>query len=218
MSIYLLGEVVYQRRDYVKAEIKLEAALRNYPNGGRSLQAKFLLGRCHWYQAAQESRLLHDKNLPVKDREAAKERYRKFLEKARMPFEEVEKVLLDRDEKKALADADRPLLRQAQFAAAECYFFSEEYEEAVRRYKLLRQRYANQFEELVALSQLWQCYEKYLNQSESARPLIETMRELVKSLPDTAFDGSTPIQKREFWQKWLDQVSPTTAATPMSIP
>jgi hypothetical protein len=211
MSMYLLGEVVYQRREYVKAETKLDAALRNYPNSGRALQAKFLLGRCHWYQAAQESRLLHDKNMPAKDRDAAKERYRKFLEKARAPFEDVEKVLLDRDEKKGLADADKPLLRQAQFAATECAFFLEEYEEAVRRYKLLRLRYANQFEELVALSQLWQCYEKYLNQPESARPLVDAMRDLVKSLPDTAFDGSTPIQKREFWQKWLDQVAPPAA-------
>ena len=146
MSLFLLGEIVYQRRDYLKAEAKLDQALRNYPNSGRALQAKFILGRCHWYQAAQESKLLFDKNLPEKDRVAAKERYRKFLEKARDPFEGVEKVLLERDEKKALADADRPLLRQAQFAAAECYFFLEEYEEAVRRYKQLRLRYAGQFE------------------------------------------------------------------------
>src|SRR5258706_12178906 len=116
--------------------------------------------------------------MPVKDRDAASERYRKFLAKARVPFEEVEKVLLDRDEKKALADVDRPLLRQAQFAAAECWFFTEEYEEAVRRYKLLRVRYANQFEELVALSQLWQCYGRYMKQPENARPFVDTVREL----------------------------------------
>src|SRR5258706_11767866 len=154
--------------------------------------------------------------MPVKDRDAASERYRKFLAKARVPFEEVEKVLLDRDEKKALADVDRPLLRQAQFAAAECCFFLEEYEEAVRRYKLLRLRYANQFEELVALSQLWQCYEKYLSQPESARPMVDAIRDLVKVLPDAAFDGSTPIQKREYWQKWLSYF--TTSPAPMGTP
>ena len=58
---------------------------------------------------------------------------------------------------------------------------------------------------------MWQCYSIYLKEPENARPLTDAMRDLVKSLPDTAFDGSTVIQQRDFWKKWLDQVSPPAA-------
>ncbi len=81
------------------------------------------------------------------------------------------------------------------------------------RYKKLRQRYTNQVEELVAVSQLWQCYGR-LRQAGDGKAMEDAMRDLLKSLPDTAFDGSSPIHKREFWQKWWDKVTMPLPAGP----
>lgn len=233
-SMYLLGEATYQRRDWAKAQTRLEAALRFYPQNAHALQAEHMLARCSWFQAAQESHLLKDlqsrqgqleqalkQQLPEKERESAKQeleklkkdweavrvRKRELLEKAKKPFEEVENTLLKREQDGKLAESERILLRQASFAAAECYFFQEDFEEAVRRYQILRIRYEGQFEELVALSQLWQCHGVYLNEPTKATVWIEALRETLKKLPDTAFDGSSAYNKRDYWDGWIKQVS-----------
>lgn len=207
MSLFLLGDVVYQRRDYLKAEAHLDSALRFYPSSAQATKARYLLGRCWWFQAAKEQQILRNANLPEKDRAATMARYKSLLGKAKDPFELIESDLLARDKNGKLNDQDRVLLRQASFAVAECYFYLEDFTEAVRRYIDLRTRYERQFEELVALSQLWQCYHLYLNEPEKAAAAVASIRIVLKTLPDTAFDGLSPYHKRDFWENWINQVS-----------
>ena len=148
-----------------------------------------------------------------KDWEAARARYRDCLEKAKKPFEDVENTLAKREEDdklggaEKLSDGDRELLRDARFGSAEAYFYLEEYPEAVRRYQLLRLRYEGQFEELVILSQLWQCYALYLNETEKAKALVTSVSESLKKLPDSAFNGSSAFHKRDYWEAWVKQAS-----------
>ncbi len=54
LSAYLLGHVAYEKRDWLKAETYLSQALRDFPNCEESYNARFLLGRCYWYQAVKE--------------------------------------------------------------------------------------------------------------------------------------------------------------------
>jgi tetratricopeptide (TPR) repeat protein len=231
LSMYLLGDATYQRRNWTRAQTCLEDALRLYPQDPHALMARFMYGRCLWFQAGRESQQLSELRLRMdqlakaltqqlqekereaaaqelakvkKDWEASKTRYRDLLEKAKRPFEEVESTLQKREQDSRLSDEDRPLMRQAAFAAAETYFFREEYDEALRCYQILKIRYEGQFEELVALSQLFQCA-IYIRDTDKAKIWVDSVREALKKLPDSAFDGSSNFHKREFWEAWPKQ-------------
>ena len=207
LSLYWLGFTVYDLRDYLKAESYLETALHQYPLSSQARNARFMLGRCSWYQAARERQLLSNKNLQDKERAETDKRFRDFLSKGRDAFEQVEKDLLVLEKEAKLPEAEKPLLRQASFAAADCYFFLGDCAEAARRYKDLRIKYEGTISEIVALSQLWQCYEVYLSEHEKAAATFEAMRDALKKVPDAEFDGTTPYNKRDFWENWLKDVA-----------
>ncbi|MFL5340986.1 MAG: tetratricopeptide repeat protein [Gemmataceae bacterium] len=216
LSLYLLAFTVYDLRDFLKAESCLETALQHYPLSSQAKNARFLLGRCSWYQAASEQRVLARLN-DGPDRDATEKRYLDFLKKSREASEQVEAELLALEKDKKLIDADRSLLRQASFAAADGYFFvgaKQEIAEAARRYKELRVKYEGTLSEIVALSQLWQCYEVYLGEHDKAIATFEALRDALKKVPNTEFDGSTHYNKRDFWENWLKDVEKKMAAAP----
>jgi tetratricopeptide (TPR) repeat protein len=211
LSMYRLAEVLYQRQDFATAETRFQAALNAYPKSREADKARYMLGRCYWYQAAIQSQALQTKNLPAKDQESIRKTYKQLLDKAKLPFEALENSLLDRETKTGLADNEKPFLRQTSFARAECYFFGQEYDDAVRLYNILRIRYEKQLEELVAISQLWQCYQ-YTNQSDKTGQMIDTFREALNKMPEDRFDNSTQVHNRKYWEDWLNSVSPQPAS------
>jgi tetratricopeptide (TPR) repeat protein len=211
MSMYRQAEVLYQRQDFNTAIARFEAALKAYPKSAQVDKARYMLGRCYWYQAAIQSQALQAPNLPAKEGEALRKTYKQLLDKAKQPFEILEKSLLDRETNMTLTEGEKPFLRQTSFARAECYFFGQEYEDAIRLYQQLRIRYEKQLEELVAISQLWQCY-RYMNQMDKANRMTETFREALKVMPEDRFDKSTQVHSRKYWEDWLKSVTPQPAA------
>ncbi len=121
-------------------------------------------------------------------------------------FEPLEDDLLKLERDQRLTGENRRNMVQTSFAAAECYFFMDDFPEAVRRYNVLRIRYSGQIHELLALSQLWQCYHEWLNEPEKAKATVGAMRDLLKSLPKDAFNDTDKINKRDFWEDWLKRV------------
>jgi hypothetical protein len=231
-SAYLLGFTLYQRYDWVKAEYRLARALQFYPNSEFSTKARFQQGRCYWYLAAQKANKIKEINFKLQELTSAirehggnptesenrqrkqfdeqidqEERgYREFLTKARAPFQEVEDRLLRRKESSPLNPEETKLLRQTSFAASECAFYLGDYEECVKRYERLADRYQTQVEGLMALSQLWQCYSVYLDDAKKAEYVVSRMRTMFQNLKDTDFDGSTQERSKRFWEKWFEQV------------
>jgi ribosome biogenesis protein Tsr3 len=205
VSTFLMGHIYFKRRDYAKAEASLSAAVRQYPRSEHATTAKYLLGRCYWYQAGPESAAAADDKVSESERQAAKKRMRDLLEKARQVGEPLEEELLKRETDQQLADGDKQTLREVSFLVAECYFHSEDFAEAEKRYNILRLRYARQVEELVALAQLWYCYTIYLDKAEKGQAMLAAMRDLIKALPDEAFDNSTKLRQKKFWDDWIKQ-------------
>jgi tetratricopeptide (TPR) repeat protein len=203
MSAYLMGKVHFQRREFSKAEVSLAAAIRQFPRSDEATLAKYLLGRCYWFQAGHESRIARNDKVPEADREAAKKRMKEMLEKARQVAEPLEDELLKRETDQQLAEGDKQTLREASFLVAECYFFSEDFPESVRRYNILRLRYARQLEELIALGQLWQCYTVYLDRPEQGQAMLAAMRDLLKALPEDVLDNSSELRTRKHWEDWI---------------
>lgn len=208
-SAFLLGYVHFKRRDFLQAETALTAAIQQYPKSAEIPYAKAQLGRCYWFQAGKESRAAQNPNLSAPEREQAHKRMRDLLEKARQIAEPLEDELRHREQDETLSENDRLVLKQVAFLVAECYFFMENFEEAVRRYNILALRYKGEIEELIALSQLWQCYEVYMGQREKGTTTLNRLRDALRAMPDEVFDQSSELHQKKYWEDWLRRATPS---------
>ncbi len=210
-SAFLLGYVHFKRRDFVQAQTALATAIQQYPKSVEVPYAQAQLGRCYWFQAGKESRAAQNPALSSAEREQAQKRMRDLLEKARQVAEPLEDELRRREQEDTLSENDQLILKQVSFLVAECFFFMENFEEAVRRYNILALRYKGEIEELIALSQLWQCHEVYLGQREKGAATLSRLRDALRAMPDDVFDQSSELHRRTYWEEWLRRASPTVA-------
>jgi tetratricopeptide (TPR) repeat protein len=217
---FALAEVAFQRenrkdeadRDYATAEQRFLGALQQHPAAAGVPKARFCLGKCYWFVATRKSNALSSQELTLspEERKHHQREMAESLRKALEQFTKVEELLQARRAAGGLTAGDATRLRLAEYAAAECHFFLGQYEEAVKRNAALADRYQGQPEELVALSQLWQCH-NYLNQPDKAQEVVGRMRAALDRMPAESFNGSTPLHQREFWAKWLDEAGKPAA-------
>ena len=92
--------------------------------------------------------------------------------------------------------------RQAAFALAECRFDLGQYDEALRIYEVLSVRYHHQVDGLIALRAAWQCHGVKMKH-EQARATLERIRVTLREMPASAFDESTDIRSRRWWENWV---------------
>src|SRR5262249_27010381 len=107
------------------------------------------------------------------------------------------------------------MLRRASFGAADCPFSLGDYDDAVRRYRQLEQRYAKQVGQLFALATLWRCH-YHLAQPLSPQPkrdhlekadqALDDLATALEGMPESAFDGSGEEFRRRFWERWYARV------------
>jgi TolA-binding protein len=221
-ALWFIADAFSQQRDYRKAEVRFRTLLDTYPEGQRALSARFQLGQCYWFIAGQEAdrckaarKIIDDPATPEVRKiemqaayDASYKQYLEWLKKAAEPFKAVETALLKgmaADPK--LSPAEAELLRKASFAAADCAFFLGEYEDCVLRYDMIAQRYAGTVVHLEALRSMWRCYQYYLQNAEKAQNTLTQMRTAYLQLPDSEFDGSSDARRKDYWQKWFEQVS-----------
>ncbi len=221
-AMLFIAEAYFQQKNYRKAEIPFRTLLNNYPENARAIYARFMIGQCYWFIAGQEAdkckaakKLLDDANVP-EDRkreadaqyETSYKQYMDWLKKAAEPFKVVETALLNGMENPSLAPADAELLRKASLAAADCAFFAGGYEDCVARYDAIAQRYAGTVVQLEALRSMWRCYQYYLQNADKSVDTLTQMRTAYLQMPDAEFDGSSEVRRREYWQRWFEQVAP----------
>ncbi len=227
-SCYLIADALFHKRDYRKAEARLKDALQSYPDSKYAITARYQLGRCYWYQASQEGRAAQEaqKQLAavpmdkIADREVIQSRiqlhmkqYREYLQRAVVPMQMVEAPLA-RKPADQLTPAEALLLKQASIHLAEYLFYLGEYEQSVQAYAQVAVRYEKQVEQLIALSQMWQCYERFLDQPDKARDVLARMRQAFQEMPDAAFNQSTALHHREYWKKWFSHFDAVPATPP----
>jgi len=221
-SLFALAESQYQLRNFPEAEKHLTLALQYYPSSPNATKGRFLLGRCYWYQAASESRELQknqqemagmltdaQKRSLQSQMTLHEKRYRELLKKAIVPFEEVVKALLPLQSPGKLSPLEVVLLRQSLFAISDAMFFLGDYEQAVQQYEQIALRYPGRVEALTAWSQAWSIYQNNLTQPEKASTALTQMRESSVQMKEDAFDGTTRIHRKDYWQNWFAQLDGT---------
>ena len=218
-SVYRLAYFAYQKGDFETATRRFEQALRQYPIGSTAEDARYRLGLCGWYQGSVAGRELAALDDKIADPGATPEDkarltaqrgvqfpiYIGHLKKGLAAFDAVEKELAARAKHEKLSTTEAALLQQAGFKAAACAFALGDYEECLTRYEALAHRYEGKIEQLVALSQVWQCYAVYLKKPQEARFALAKIREAFNRLEDAEFDGAAQERSRDFWESWLKE-------------
>jgi hypothetical protein len=224
---YALAVVAFQRqsavkeelREYTTAEQRYLGALQQFPESAEAPKARFYLGQCYWFVASQKSKALDSGSLTDEERKAYRKQYTENLERASVQFEQIETTLLVRQKAAALSAEEETLLWRSAFSYAECAYYASKFEEAIRRYNIIAERYQGQFYELAALAQILKCHS--LNQeTEKAKALLPKIRTVYDKLPDAAFSGNEQTFQRSFWLKWLidTEKSFTAAGKPSTVP
>jgi tetratricopeptide (TPR) repeat protein len=204
-SLYALAALVFQRGDYRAAASYWELALPQYPAAAGAWEARFKLGTCYRRLADLESQSLRPGEASVP---TSQDHYRKhffiWLEKAGAQFQKLTDDLQARQKAEPLTAAEATLLRDASFALAECRFEQRHYDEAIRLYNGLAQRYRNQVDELIAIKQIYRSYVvPYPPDLDKARATLQRAHFTLNSMEDSAFTGRPGDHSKKAWEKWL---------------
>ena len=217
-TLWRLGYLWYQKKNWERAAIRFRQAIQFYPDSTEARQGGYHLGMSYWFQAGTLGRSIAESEEKLKqprlaEREKAESsrkleemygEYTGFLKRAREPFSSLEVLLLKQSE---LTAGELSLLQQTSFKAAACSFGLGEFDDCIKRYEDLAKRYEGQIDELVARSQIWQCYAIYLkNKPQEAAFALAKIREAFPRIPDREFDGTTPERRRAYWEDWLKNV------------
>jgi tetratricopeptide (TPR) repeat protein len=208
-ALYLLGDLLYQRGEFLKASVILKEATRQYANHPDRMTALAHLAECY-RKLAQEANQKLKSPEGYGDATAHLTRARQeWLEQALEIYQKLADQL-DNTADKNPAQAEITLLREASFAVAECRYDLGELPEALRLYKLLFQRHARQVESLQACVKIYQCYYAMTGADKTGalaelRAAVQTSLADLPTMPAAAFDAQHS-GTREGWLRWLTDV------------
>ncbi len=153
-SLFMLARLVLDRKDYDKARLHLEEAMRQYPQNPMVWRVRDQLGHCYLQIAKKFGDTIDPSGLQKRNQ-------RDWLLKAGDVYQQLGDDLQKRIDdalKHGLApEADLALLRKARLAEANGAFDLEDYSEALRRYRDLAQKYRRQPESFEAGRQMYRC-------------------------------------------------------------
>jgi tetratricopeptide (TPR) repeat protein len=212
-SLFLLANLLCQRRDFEAARLKLTLAIDQYPEYPHILEAREQLAEC--YRCLADQQIVMVGKLQRDPQIIARQNKNRYLEQA---VDHYQKLADDLDKRRAgrnLTDAEQAILRRTHFAVADCRFNQDNMTaEALRLYQSLAEgRFPNRVEALVAYQHMAQCAFR-LAQLETARTALRnawlTLDKLPDDslkLPDNAFRGCPGPWTRRQWQDWISQMA-----------
>jgi tetratricopeptide (TPR) repeat protein len=205
-ALFKLSELLYERRQYDKAEYHLTVALSEFPNHPKAIQLRDHLGdsRRHlaWRLAVQERDALGGARTYLR-----KERLSK-LEEAVLVYESLADELRSRES--ALTEAEKNLLRKARYAVADCNFERELLLSALDKYADCAQNYPGTKEGLLAYAKMMDCYlSPRLSAAERAeatatvRAVFHLTASRFQDIPSNTFPYPDDTWTKRHWQDLL---------------
>ncbi|HZU35944.1 MAG TPA: tetratricopeptide repeat protein [Gemmataceae bacterium] len=217
-TLLALAELLFKRGDYEVAAQHLRDALEQYPTDPRAGRARLTLAACYRKLADRENdQLTKSGGLDRSAREHYEHQYREWLAKATANYQKLKADLRARAEQNLLTDADAALLRQAEFAEAECRFDLGQYDATLKLYDGLAERYAHQAAGLDALTQVTRCY-WVKNQPDQALRTLDRLRAAIRAMGDEELLASSVAQTRKAWDEWLSQATALCKPAPTVPP
>jgi tetratricopeptide (TPR) repeat protein len=190
-SLFALGNLFYQRRNYRMVVRRLEEALGRFPVNAEATRAHLQLADSYSVLAAEENdKLVKNECKTPEVREHVQHERRRWLRKAVKEYLDLAEVL-EKPEAAGHLSAEEAV--QVPFKAAECFYNDGQFEEALRLYEQLAGRYPNRVERLNALGGMVRCLAALGRNDKIAARLAEIQTALAK------MDPTVKTQ----WEEWL---------------
>jgi len=212
-SMYKIADLFFLQSDFDKAAFYFKKAIQQYPQNAGVLPARDQLGECYYKLAKQEQEKMTSAN----------EEKKSYYQNARQRWLDqgaiVCEALADELEHKAregppLVQAELNMLRKALFGAAELRFEMNDFNEALRRYESLQDKYRKQVEGLIAGQRIWRLFGVMGDTPEHRKKAHVAAAEAIKKakadlaeMPEAseAFKGEG-VWTRKMWEDWARQV------------
>jgi tetratricopeptide (TPR) repeat protein len=199
-SLFALGRLLHGQGRHGEAIPKLEEAVRRYPDHEQSPELRYL--------AAEACRRLGEKiaakSPPAADTED--DAPRRYAAASLAHYEQARDELRKRQQSLALSPADDLLLRNCYFALGALRARDGQYEQAVREYAAVANRYPNSPVALEAYVQMAEAYRQMKRQRE-ARMAIELARLALARIQSPAALGESTNYNPQQWAARLEQLS-----------
>jgi tetratricopeptide (TPR) repeat protein len=192
-SLFALGSLLYQRRDYRGVVRYLEDALERFKDNPEGTRARFQLANSYRQIASQEN-LSQIMNTSMSEEAAAhfKKEHHRWLQKAADEFAVLERFLETPEGKDHLTPEQRA---QVPVIAAKCWAELGEHAKALAIYEKLIDRYPGKVEQLDALGGAVSCHGN-LGQIEKLKQRLLQIKMLLPQMPEDV---------RKPWEEWYEQ-------------
>lgn len=192
-SLFALGSLLYQRRDYRRVVRYLEDALGRFKDNPEVTRARYQLADSYRQIAAQENQsFLLGENMSPQTRQHFQKEHRRWLQKAADEFATLDRYLESPDGKDHLAGEQRA---QVPFIAAKCWFNLGQYDKALEIYERLIGRYPAKVEGLDALGGAVSCHAA-LGQIDRVKQRLLQIKTTLPGMPEDV---------RRPWEDWVKE-------------
>ena len=201
-SLFALGLLQYQRKQYAEAIRNLEQVIMREKDTAHAIDARYLIGKCY-QQRAREAKDKLAGNLIEFRLSAGQRQVDDYLRSAFTQYQEAQQILDQRQESEELTDLERKTLRNCHFAIGAIQFELGDYEKSIKAYTTVTSRYPNLVESLDAYVQIARAYRR-LDDPGRAKGTLEQARVVLRRLKATgALDGSDGQDEAE----WLRHIN-----------
>lgn len=195
-----LGKLYYEREQFERAIERLSVAVDRYGDSVEGASLRFRLADALRRSTPQISKTLEEPMAQSKRMALESERTRR-LEQAQMLFSQVISEL-ESPTRPPLGGPEKLFLRNAYFYRGDCAYDLGRYELAIGLYDVAAKRWEDQPASLVALVQIVNSYCR-MGKVQQAKVVNARAKELLKRIPESAFDDPTLPMTRAQWEDWL---------------
>jgi tetratricopeptide (TPR) repeat protein len=196
-SLFMLGDLLYRRKNYRRVVQHLEEALGRFPPGPEGTRARYQLADSYRELANQEHKsYLMREPMSNETRQHYLEEHRRWLTKAAEEFKKLAELLQKPETRGHLTPEEQD---EVPFIAAECLFNLGKYDEALVEYEKLAEQYRGQPSALRALGKEAAIFTAR-QEWDQVRQRLDLIRQNLSCLPDN---------QRAAWEEWLEVAGKT---------
>jgi TolA-binding protein len=198
-AMFLLGKLYYYKGEYEPCVGRLEEALERYPNDRSEPQARFLIAQSYRKIAEQTQEKIAEtdnkelKILLVRSRQENLQRAQELYRLAIPVFEKMSNR----------TGLEETYLQLAYMYTADSLYDLNQYDQAIKAYEKVIERYEKNPIALNSYMQIANCYQR-LGQLEKIKAVLERMKWLLKQIPNQSLAKSEKPFSRKDWEKWIE--------------
>lgn len=200
-AMFLLGDVLTRVNEFERAIAVMEEALERFGNDSRVGRTRFLLADAYRRSALALKLESLDASFAGEIQQMQTEaawRFRHARDLYRWMIDEYESRGPE-----SLGRLERVYYRHAALYEADCYFETQEYRPALKRYEEAVAIFKDSPTGLAAYVQIINCH-VFLGRPHEARAALARAEILVDSMSDAAFEESVSPERREDWKRYLE--------------